>query len=120
MRTRRRSLRYKRIATRFLKIGLPLLGALLLIDLIAAHFSGRIEAALTLPTMHGPPTSVAMGHAPTATPSILSPFESVLVQDSFQRPNQTFWGSASDGQAWVGDAMGSAHFFIVNNMGQVT
>ena len=28
----------------------------------------------------------------------------LLAQDTFQRANQTFWGTASDGQRWGGDA----------------
>jgi hypothetical protein len=43
----------------------------------------------------------------------------VLAQDTFQRPNQTFWGTASDGHTWGGDANTLSAFAISNNAGQV-
>ncbi len=42
-----------------------------------------------------------------------------LGQDTFQRANQTFWGTASDGQTWAGGANSLNVFSIVNNAGQV-
>jgi streptogramin lyase len=47
---------------------------------------------------------------------------SVLAQDSFQRPNQTHWGTASDGNTWGDDANDSddASFSIKGNTAQVT
>lgn len=45
---------------------------------------------------------------------------STLAQDTFQRANQTFWGTASDGHAWQGDANTSPAFTIVNNTGQIS
>ena len=44
----------------------------------------------------------------------------LLVQDTFQRANQTYWGTASDGHAWQGDASNNAAFSIVNNTGQIS
>jgi hypothetical protein len=52
----------------------------------------------------------------TATPTP----GSTLGQDSFQRPNQALWGTASDGQTWGGDANAQSAFSIVNNRGQVS
>ena len=43
----------------------------------------------------------------------------VLAQDTFQRANQTLWGTASDGRAWGGDANTSPAFSIVNGTGQI-
>jgi hypothetical protein len=45
------------------------------------------------------PLAGALAAAPSAAAA-----GSVLAQDSFQRPNQTFWGTASDGHVWAGDA----------------
>ena len=36
------------------------------------------------------------------------------------RPNQSHWGTASDGQTWGADANSHAAFSIANNTGQVT
>ncbi len=55
---------------------------------------------------------------PTVTPSP-SPV-TILVQDTFQRPNQAYWGTASDGQVWRGAANTQSSFSINNNMGQVS
>jgi hypothetical protein len=44
----------------------------------------------------------------------------VLAQDTFQRPNQTFWGTSSSGNAWSGYANSSSAFSIVSNGGQIT
>lgn len=44
----------------------------------------------------------------------------IIAQDTFQRPNQTYWGTASDGQTWEGDANTNSLFSIYNNTGQKT
>src|SRR5258708_7963088 len=44
----------------------------------------------------------------------------VIAQDTFVRPNQSQWGTASDGQAWSGDANSANAFSIANNTGQVS
>src|SRR5579885_2623679 len=44
----------------------------------------------------------------------------LLAQDTFQRANQTYWGTASDGHPWQGDASSNAAFSIVNNTGQIS
>jgi hypothetical protein len=43
-----------------------------------------------------------------------------LAQDTFHRPNQAHWGTASDGQTWGADANAVSVFSIVNNSGQVS
>ncbi len=59
----------------------------------------------------------------TASPSVTpSPFPSpgtLLGQDTFQRGNQSLWGTASDGQKWAADANTLANFSIAQNSGQV-
>lgn len=60
------------------------------------------------------PTSGSTIPSPTARP-----VANILAQDTFQRPNHIFWGAASDGQAWGGDANRLAAFSIVDNTGQI-
>ena len=48
------------------------------------------------------------------------PVNDILAQDTFQRANQGFWGTSSDGQAWGADAKNSQSFEIINHMGRVT
>lgn len=43
----------------------------------------------------------------------------ILAQDTFQRANQAYWGTASDGQAWTGNAKSSSAFSINGNVGQI-
>ena len=44
----------------------------------------------------------------------------MLGQDTFQRANQSLWGTASDGQPWGGDANSIGVFSISNGAGLVT
>ena len=43
-----------------------------------------------------------------------------LALDTFQRANQSLWGTASDGHTWAGEANNSTLFSINNNTGQVS
>ncbi|MFL5660145.1 MAG: hypothetical protein ACJ8BW_02210, partial [Ktedonobacteraceae bacterium] len=70
---------------------------------LALAYSGSMSTPTPTPT---PPT-------PTPTPG------AVLATDTFQRANQTFWGTASDGHSWGGDANNLNVFSIVGNTGQV-
>ena len=54
------------------------------------------------------------------TPSPSPSPGTLLAQDTFQRPNQALWGTASDGHTWGGDANTISVFSIVNNTGQVS
>lgn len=127
MRTQHHRLsRYRRISLRTARIGLLILGLILLVDILAARFSAGIQAALTLPAAHlrfaaptrvAPPTQLP---AVTPTSSLTLPAKGILAQDTFQRANHVFWGIASDGQAWGADAKSSQSFAIVNHTGQVT
>ncbi len=67
------------------------------------------------PTPTPSPTSTV---TPTVTPS--STPGTTLAQDTFQRPSQTHWGTASDGQTWGADANSLSNFSINSNMGQIT
>src|SRR5713226_4728371 len=59
---------------------------------------------------------------PTPTPILTpSPMPSTpLGTDTFQRANQSLWGSASDGQTWGGDANSRSVFSISGNAGLVS
>ena len=56
----------------------------------------------------------------TPTPAATIAPGSILATDTFQRANQTFWGTASDGQIWGGDASSQGAFTISGNAGLVS
>ena len=68
----------------------------------------------TVTTARGSSTPMAK---PTAT---TIPTAKVLAQDTFARPDQPLWGTASDGQMWSADAAQSPAFSIVNHAGLVS
>jgi len=122
----------RRVSLRTARIGLLLLGFILLIDILAVRFSAEIQASLTLPVIKiksAAPTHVAIptGVAtatkltvPTPTSVLTLQAKDILAQDMFQRANQVFWGISSNGLAWGGDAKNSQSFAIVNHTGRVT
>jgi len=99
--------------------------------LVAAIFSPALAATLTLPATPGSAratttTRPTTGTTPTqaATNPGAQPTQVVdnvmLAHDTFQRPNQQFWGTSSDGRIWGEDANRSSVFSIVNHAGQIT
>ena len=66
-------------------------------------------AAQTSPTLLPSPSVT-----PSPTPAV------TLSQDTFRRTNQSFWGTASDGQTWGGDASSRSAFSISGNAGLVS
>jgi hypothetical protein len=121
----------RRVSPRAARIGWLLLGFIMLIDILAVRFSTEIQASLTSPVIKiklaAPthmviPTRVATVTALSQQTSISAlklPAKDILAQDSFQRPNQVFWGNSSGGQPWGADANNSQSFAIVNHTGQV-
>jgi hypothetical protein len=131
----------------FRLIGLVLLGMLLVASLLATMYAQPIEAALTLSTARTTQATVqamtsvtpTKKHArgkPTVTPTILptvvlpvqptSPVvtpvpggANILAQDTFQRADQSFWGTASNGQTWGADAGSKNVFSVAGGMGLV-
>lgn len=120
------------------------LGLILLLDLITVRFSAQVQSALTLPRAvfstgavqlpamkpvattgasstrkTAAPTSTARVTVTATTTTSLLP-ANMLAQDTFQRPNQQFWGVASDGESWAGAAANTPAFAIVNHSGQVS
>ena len=65
------------------------------------------------PTLTIPPTA-------TTTPSPTPILGQIIAQDTFQRPNQVFWGIASDGNVWRGDANTKNGFSLVSSTGLIT
>ncbi len=60
-----------------------------------------------------PPAHVAPAGTPSRGPSLLA-------QDTFARADQPFWGRASDGMLWGGDASSSPAFAIGGGAGTIT
>ncbi|MEO7021723.1 MAG: hypothetical protein ABI234_16335 [Ktedonobacteraceae bacterium] len=115
--------------------GLTLLVLCVLGGLVAALFSPTLAATLTLPATPAASQSTAppnvepalltVGPTPTigattAQPTQLPSSVTMLVQDTFQRPDQSLWGQSSDGQIWSGDANTNPFFSIVNGAGQIS
>ncbi len=75
-----------------------------------------IQSGVPAPT---PTPTHGITPTPTVTPSPSSTPGTTLAKDTFQRANQTYWGKASDGQTWGGDANSSNVFSIAGNTGKV-
>lgn len=100
--------------------------------LIAAIFTPALAATLaplatpgagqvTSGTHSLPTASVTRAvPSPTVQPTSLASGVTVLARDTFQRPDQTFWGTSSGLRAWGGDANTNPAFAIVNHAGQIT
>jgi hypothetical protein len=86
------------------------------------HGIGRVTGN-SVPTPTPTPTTTAgtptlPTPTPTATP-LGTPPVSTQVQDTFQRANQSYWGTASNGQKWSGDANTNTIFSISGNTGKI-
>lgn len=66
-----------------------------------------------------PTGGVSPTPTPTTTPSPTPTPGAVIAQDTFQRLNQTYWGTASDGHIWGADANTNSVFSITNNTGRI-
>ena len=98
--------------------------------LVAGAFSHSIEAALTIQKIDGAsqtnaapsPTTPPQGSPTNSSTPVTTPMPggvNVLARDTFQRAAQTFWGTASDGRLWQGDANSIEVFSIKGGAGQV-
>ncbi|MFL5693927.1 MAG: serine/threonine protein kinase [Ktedonobacteraceae bacterium] len=77
--------------------------------------SGTQGTKATTPSP-GTQTTTTPGTQTTAAPAIAG----LVAQDTFHRgADQTFWGTASDGQRWDGDANKLQDFSIAGGMGQI-
>ena len=79
---------------------------------LANRLARAIQSGVSTPT----PTSTP-SPTPTSTPSPTA--GTVLGQDTFQRSDQAFWGTALDEQTWGGDANSANVFSLAGNTGQV-
>ncbi len=84
-------------------------------DFSQVHNPPLILQQRTCPTQITPTPTPTPTLTPTPTPT---PGQ-IIAQDTFQRSNQTFWGTASDGHVWGGDANKQTGFSINNNAGQI-
>ena len=88
----------------------------------ANKLAEAIQSGVPMPTptpTHGLTPTPIVTNTPIVTPSPSSTPGTTLAHDTFQRANQTYWGKASDGQSWGGDANSSNVFSIAGNTGKV-
>ncbi len=85
---------------------------------VTPTITGLITPSATIsPTIAVTNTPIpTMTVSPTPSP-IVSAF---IAKDTFTRANQTYWGTASDGQKWAGDAITSNKFSITSNAGKIS
>ncbi len=107
-------------------IGLTILGILLTGGLLSSFYIHSIEAALTVPpaarsASNAPGAPITSPPALTKTPGAITPTvqANILSQDTFQRADRLFWGTASDGQRWGADATTRNVFSIAGKAGHV-
>ena len=100
-------------------IGITFIGICIIVGLSTVLFSRSIEAALTLPLTIGTPILPTGTVQPTPPSTPTTGAVTILAQDSFKRANQVFWGTATDGRQWIGDANSIEVFSIVGNAGQI-
>src|SRR6266567_7970520 len=83
------------------------------------EFANKLAEAIQSgsPPLTSTPTATPTS-TPTPTPTPTS--GATLGTDTFQRPNQAHWGTASDGQTWGGDANTQSVFSISGNAGVVS
>lgn len=83
--------------------------------------SGTADSPADMATSPTPARDMAVAPDLATLPPDLAPPPVVpLAKDDFNRPDQTFWGKASDGQTWGTDANTSNTFAIKNKTGQIT
>ena len=105
-------------------VGIAMVAIIITIGLLSTVFLPRIQAALL--TSVGQPNALSvagmgksMPPAVKATPTKAQPMSMVLAQDTFQRADHIFWGSASDGQMWGADANSLPGFTMMNHTGRI-
>ena len=74
------------------------------------------STSTTTPTV----TATTVTPSPTVSPTVSPTPGTTIAQDTFTRANQKYWGTASDGLQWGGDANTQAAFSIHSNTGQIT
>jgi hypothetical protein len=113
------------------RIGLTCLVLCVLSGLASSFFTPAIAKTLSLPVTSGtgqvsvpeqaqPTLAVNPETGATGEPTPLPSGVTILAHDTFQRPDQSFWGTASDSRAWDSDASTNPAFAIVGDAGQIT
>jgi hypothetical protein len=110
------------------KFGLAAVTLCFIGGLVAAIFTPAIAATLTLPAASGggqaqhrpAPVATRAPTSPAAQPTLPANGVTVLARDTFRRPDQSLWGTSSDGRTWGGDANINPAFSIVNHAGQIS
>ncbi|HEV2581089.1 MAG TPA: hypothetical protein VGT44_09570 [Ktedonobacteraceae bacterium] len=74
------------------------------------EFANKLAEAI----QNGPPPTPTPSPSPSPSPT------KTIARDTFKRANQQFWGKASDGLTWGGDANSSSVFSINNKKGQLS
>jgi len=84
------------------------------------EFANKIAVAIPSSSSSTPTPTATSTPTPTSTltPTSTPTSGTTLGQDTFQRANQSLWGTASDGQKWGGDANTSSAFSISGNSGK--
>ena len=67
-----------------------------------------------------PTSTTVVTPSPTSTLTPTPNPGTTIAQDTFQRANQTHWGTASDSHVWAADANTQNTFSIVSNQGQIS
>jgi streptogramin lyase len=81
---------------------------------------GGSSPPTTSPTTSTSTTTTVVTTSSTSTTTTVPGSVTVLGTDTFQRADQSLWGTASDGQAWAGDANSLTMFSISGNTGLVS
>ncbi|HEY3993130.1 MAG TPA: hypothetical protein VGM01_09655, partial [Ktedonobacteraceae bacterium] len=110
--------RYRLLAPYLLRHGLLLLLLLLLADGAATFCFPQIKAALSF-SVAPTPTPIARALMPNMSTPADSSGTRVLATDTFQRPDQRYWGVASDGKTWQADARTEQSFVILHDAGVI-
>ena len=80
---------------------------------------GGTTHATSTPLLQTPGTTSSPTSVPGTT-TVIGPPITILAQDTFTRPNQAYWGLASDGQPWQGDTTTNTVFSIQDGIGSVS
>jgi serine/threonine protein kinase len=81
---------------------------------VVGYFASRPSSPSTGHTTGGVQTTPTRSSSPTTAPAIVT-----LANDTFHRPDQTLWGTASDGLQWGGDVNISQDCTITALKGQI-
>ncbi|MFL5626402.1 MAG: serine/threonine protein kinase [Ktedonobacteraceae bacterium] len=79
----------------------------------------RPHASSQSPTQTASGTQATKAATPSPRTQTTPPIPGLVAEDTFKRPNQTFWGRAADGHFWGGHANKLDDFSIFGGMGQI-